>query len=69
MEIDPFDERKLYNGRTNGNEAVSTTISTIIVHGGPLELVIALLRVRITKIIDISKFDLTHFILRVLNLQ
>ena len=50
MEIDPFDERDLYNkprsSSRNRNELVSTTISTIVVHGGPLQLVIALLRVR-----------------------
>lgn len=50
MEIDPFDERDLYNkprsSSANRNELVSTTISTIVVHGGPLQLVIALLRVR-----------------------
>lgn len=49
MEIDPFDERELYNRQqhsNNKNEVVSTTISTIVVHGGPLQLVIALLRVR-----------------------
>lgn len=47
MEIDPFDERELYNRQQhNGNDVVSTTISTVVVHGGPLQLVIALLRVR-----------------------
>lgn len=51
MEIDPFDERDLYNkprssSSSNRNDLVSTTISTIVVHGGPLQLVIALLRVR-----------------------
>lgn len=49
MEIDPFDERELYSRQqqsNNRNEVVSTTISTIVVHGGPLQLVIALLRVR-----------------------
>lgn len=44
--IDPFDERELYSRQHNRNEVVSTTISTIVVHGGPLQLVIALLRVR-----------------------
>ena len=47
MEIDPFDERELYGRQQQSrNEAVSTTISTIVVQGGPLQLVIALLRVR-----------------------
>lgn len=48
MELDPFDERDLYNkyGREDNNATVSTTISTIVVQGGPLQLVIALLRVR-----------------------
>lgn len=47
MELDPFDERELYNkyNQTTDN-TVSTTISTIVVQGGPLQLVIALLRVR-----------------------
>jgi hypothetical protein len=48
MEIDPFDERELYNRQQQQqqNNVVSTTISTIVVQGGPLQLVIALLRVR-----------------------
>lgn len=47
MEIDPFDERELYNRQQHSrNDVVSTTISTIVIHGGPLQLVIALLRVR-----------------------
>jgi hypothetical protein len=48
MEIDPFDERELYNRPSSSaqNDLVATTISTIVVHGGPLQLVIALLRVR-----------------------
>lgn len=48
MEIDPFDERELYGRQQqqSRNETVSTTISTIVVQGGPLQLVIALLRVR-----------------------
>lgn len=47
MEIDPFDERELYGRQQQSrNEVVSTTISTIVVQGGPLQLVIALLRVR-----------------------
>ena len=46
MEIDPFDERDLYNRPRSRNDVVSRTISTIVVHGGPLQLVIALLRVR-----------------------
>lgn len=47
MEIDPFDERELYNRQQHDrSDVVSTTISTIVVHGGPLQLVIALLRVR-----------------------
>lgn len=45
MEIDPMDERELYNKHKSDN-IVSTTISTIVVQGGPLQLVIALLRVR-----------------------
>lgn len=51
MEIDPMDDRELYNkydrNATTNNQPVSTTISSIIVQGGPLQLVIALLRVRI----------------------
>lgn len=46
MEIDPFDERELYNKYNQPDNTVSTTISTIVVQGGPLQLVIALLRVR-----------------------
>lgn len=47
MEIDPFDERELYGRQQQSrNEVASTTISTIVVQGGPLQLVIALLRVR-----------------------
>lgn len=47
MEIDPMDERELYNkyNRNNSNNMVSTTVSSIVVQGGPLQLVIALLRV------------------------
>lgn len=45
MELDPFDERELYNKYSKADSTVSTTISTIIVQGGPLQLVIALLRV------------------------
>jgi hypothetical protein len=48
MEIDPMDERELYNKyntNNNSNNMVSTTISSIVVQGGPLQLVIALLRV------------------------
>lgn len=47
MEIDPFDDRELYNKYNKPGDAVSTTISTIVVQGGPLQLVIALLRVSI----------------------
>lgn len=39
-----MDERELYN-KYSRNDTVSTTISTIVVQGGPLQLVIALLRV------------------------
>jgi hypothetical protein len=46
MDIDPFDERDLYNPQRKSNNVVSTTISTIVVHGGPLQLTIALLKVR-----------------------
>lgn len=46
MEIDPFDERELYNKYNQPDNTVSTTISTIVVQGGHLQLVIALLRVR-----------------------
>lgn len=43
-----MDERELYNKYNNrGDNLVSTTISTIVVQGGPLQLTIALLRVRI----------------------
>lgn len=45
MEYDPMDERDLYNKYHNSDNTVSTTISTIVVQGGPLQLVIALLRV------------------------
>lgn len=41
-----MDERDLYNKYHQSDNAVSTTISTIVVQGGPLQLVIALLRVR-----------------------
>lgn len=47
MEIDPMDERELYNKYNRSDNTMSTTISTIVVQGGPLQLVIALLRVRI----------------------
>lgn len=51
MEIDPMDDRELYNkydrNATTNSQLVSTTISSIVVQGGPLQLVIALLRVRI----------------------
>lgn len=46
MEYDPFDQRELYNKYHGDNGVASTTISTIVVQGGPLQLVIALLRVR-----------------------
>lgn len=46
MELDPMDERELYNKYHQSDNVVSTTISTIVVQGGPLQLVIALLRVR-----------------------
>lgn len=52
MELDPMDERELYNKHNRSDNTVSTTISTIVVQGGPLQLVIALLRVRICR--DIS---------------
>lgn len=41
-----MDERELYNKYHKSDNTVSTTISTIVVQGGPLQLVIALLRVR-----------------------
>jgi hypothetical protein len=50
MEIDPMDERELYNKYNRSDNTMSTTISTIVVQGGPLQLVIALLRVRILMI-------------------
>jgi hypothetical protein len=65
MEIDPFDERELYSQRVvNGGNAsrssnvISTTISTIVVHGGPLKLVIALLRVSNTYFYEL--FELAN---------
>lgn len=42
--MDSMDDRDLYN---KTNDLMSTTISTIVVQGGPLQLVIALLQVRI----------------------
>lgn len=42
-----MDERELYNKYHKSDNLVSTTISTIVVQGGPLQLVIALLRVRV----------------------
>lgn len=61
MEIDPFDERELYNRHQNRNEVVSTTLSTIVVHGGPLQLVIALLRVReiVRHLWELSKYRIS----------
>lgn len=54
MEFDPMDERELYNKYHHSDNVVSTTISTIVVQGGPLQLVIALLRVRNFLIVTFS---------------
>lgn len=63
MEIDPFDERELYGRQQqqSRNETVSTTISTIVVQGGPLQLVIALLRVReiVRHLWELSKYRIS----------
>lgn len=55
MELDPMDERELYNKHHNNDSVVSTTISTIVVQGGPLQLVIALLRVRNSQMLLVVK--------------
>ena len=49
-----MDERELYNKYHRSDNIVSTTISTIVVQGGPLQLVIALLRVRISDFFFVS---------------
>lgn len=46
--MDERDERDYYNNHQKKDNLFSTTISTIVVQGGPLQLVIALLRVRIS---------------------
>lgn len=67
MEIDPFDERELYSRQQHRNDVVSTTISTIVVNGGPLQLVIALLRVRnhIYVAFIVAPSSISHFDRRV----
>lgn len=55
MELDPMDERELYNKHHKNDSVVSTTISTIVVQGGPLQLVIALLRVRNSQMLLVVK--------------
>lgn len=47
--MDSMDDRDLYN---KTKDLMSTTISTIVVQGGPLQLVIALLQVRIISSSD-----------------
>lgn len=53
MELDTIDEMEVYNSPGRSENVSSTTISTIVVQGGPLQLVIALLRVRVFCLVEL----------------